>query len=95
MASQLGRREIGDEQHVRTDGIGRLPTAPEIVVPQSEGPAGSELARHQTNGSWPFACRSRELEIDKPNLPVGVQAPAGRHESSLPSELLENGVIPV
>ena len=34
MATQLGRCEVGHEQHVGADRIGRYPTAPEIVSPQ-------------------------------------------------------------
>ena len=71
MTTQLGRREVGHEKAVGTDRVGRNPTAPEIILPQPEGPARSELPGHQTN-------RDRAVRLAEPRTRNRPTKPPGR-----------------
>jgi hypothetical protein len=68
--AQLGAGVIGDEQVVRPEVEGRPRAGPQLVSPQLDETATSELAGDHADRLRPLAVRSPELEVHGPDLPI-------------------------
>src|SRR5262249_29003512 len=80
--SQLGRGEIAYEKRVGVDPDRRLPPAPQVVFPESDGPARAILAKDPTDRERWVSRPGSELEIAEPDLPVSVEAGPGHQPPS-------------
>ena len=65
------RGVVGHEQRLGADVERRPAQCQQLVAPEPQQPAGSQLARDHAHRLGPLAVGRDELEVDRPDLPVG------------------------